>query len=888
VELDTTASVPLSSLEDSTRSIDRTTLRRAALQEDGATLDLLTFHQGRDIFRDRDLLEGDSMVATVVIHIPLQASSSASDEESFHETVSWNMADPATPSPMVFATTIGGQLGLSYPMIWDLAHSIQLQLTEFVQDHFSYAESTIDRKAASVQMIPYLYGDVTGFAQQGGYTHPLHPPKTRGTLTGLRSESCSAPGRSSGSGRSFGNQKPPSHPLNRLHSTIHSNRSKQHPEPSTSRRRAVPKLPISEFPREVSNGKDVDFVFEDAYQTLYLEHGSFLIQKNDLPSTTESNGETIHAPVPPDDGSVDFCNVCRAVGDLICCDFCPRAFHCECLPSGSIPESMDDEAKWECSCCMQEREGLPSDHIVNTPALNLICAAYRSDVADMTQAQHVAVLSILHEMLRVLMEYDFGDVFRHPVDGKEIPSYHTIVKKPMDLGTICSNLIKGRYQSKSLEGVILAVLKDIELVWHNCFIFNLEGSAVYRMANIHKRRAHSIRQRSFDHLISDRVKLELADYITSLELERDNHRRLDALTTQSKTSLAQSPARHKIMGPPSIHCKQRPIAVLDAESGRLMKVYSTMQSAWNAVNFIYNLKRYDCEWDFNDICNPVKFRQNIVVSCVENPETRLYGYRWLFLDKLRDRIVKFSRTQSRNIREPVEEDIFTVPDDPILEELVEVVKNENSFIFRSVAEALSFPGISGDVSELRERLQHLAPGADFQIFDESMWKRCNAEEFDTYGVEYVKEDTVCGDTVLCGFLHIQAAFEDWCHTLDASVTTTEAVRSLDVFSRSYLDHNRYVDGIRWRRLAQPRERLEEDNDTLVAQSKVDTTSTSVSHVGFQQETASSTTHSTDNSSSSKVYDLETVPSPKSPLKLGGGAVEENDTNVSGGKILKFH
>jgi hypothetical protein len=141
--------------------------------------------------------------------------------------------------------------------------------------------------------------------------------------------------------------------------------------------------------------------------------------------------------------------------------------------------------------------------------------------------------------------------------------------------------------------------------------------------------------------------------------------------------------------------------------------------------------------------------------------------------------------------------------------------------------------------------------------------------------------------VLCGFFHIQAAYEDWCRTLDSSVTATETVRTLDVFSRSYLDQNSYVDGIRWRRLAPNRVRMEDDNETLVAQSKVDTASTSVSRFGLQQETASSTTHSTDNSSTSRVYDLETVPSPKSPLKLGGGDAEENETNVNGGKILKF-
>ena len=844
------------------RSLDA---RQTARQDDGVTIDLLAFYQGRDVVQ-QDPGEGDAMVATVAIHIPI------SEDAVFRESMAWNLADPATPSPMEFATTMGSQFGLDYPMIWDLAHSIQTQLADFV--HASYTEP--ERKGAAAPMVPYLYGDVTGFAQPEGFTHPLHPPKSRGS--GLCSESFLA-GRSL-SGRSFGSHQPPAVPLHRLPSSSSTSQAikSKHPAADSGRRRTVPKLPISEFPREVSNGKDLDFAWEDAYQTLYLKHGSFLIQKNELPADATA------LAVAPDDGSVDFCNVCKTVGDLICCDFCPRAFHCGCLPRGAMPESMDDEAKWECSCCIEEREGLPSDHIVDTPALTSIAEAYEIDMADVTMAQHATVLGIVHEMLCVLMDYDFGDVFRRPVNGKEIPSYHTIVKKPMDLGTICTKLLKGRYERKSLEGVILAVLKDVELVWHNCFIFNVEGSAVYRMANIHKRRAHSIRQRSFDHLISDRVKLELADYITSLELERDNHRRLDALTTQSKTAMAQSPVRHKILGPPSVHAKQRPVAVLDADSGRLMKVYSTLPSACNAVTFIFNLKRYECEWDFNDICTPVKFRQNVMLPSSENPEIRLYGYRWLYLDKLRNRSVKFSRPQKPKIPEPVEEEVFTIPDDPIMEELVEVVQDEKSFIFRSVAEALSFPGISGNACELDQQLQRLVPGTDFQVIGGSMWKRCDPDEFDTYGIAYVKEDTICGDTILCGFLHIQAAYEDWCRTLDASITTTEAVRSLDLFSRSYLNQNRYVDGIRWRHVAPTRVRTEDDSETVVAQSKV---GTSVSRFGLQ-ETSSSTTHSTDNSNTSKVYDLETVPSPKSPLKLGGGGdVEENETNGKGGKILNF-
>ncbi|PSN61289.1 hypothetical protein BS50DRAFT_578665 [Corynespora cassiicola Philippines] len=71
----------------------------------------------------------------------------------------------------------------------------------------------------------------------------------------------------------------------------------------------------------------------------------------------------------------------------------------------------------------------------------------------------------------------FSYPFMTPVDpvALNIPSYLTIIKKPMDFGTIEKNLKAGVYQSaKDFH-------KDAQLVFHNCFKFNPEGDEVNKM-----------------------------------------------------------------------------------------------------------------------------------------------------------------------------------------------------------------------------------------------------------------------------------------------------------------------------------------------------------------------------------------------------------------------
>jgi bromodomain-containing factor 1 len=80
--------------------------------------------------------------------------------------------------------------------------------------------------------------------------------------------------------------------------------------------------------------------------------------------------------------------------------------------------------------------------------------------------------------LRKTKHYDINAAFMQPVDpvALNIPSYHKIIKKPMDLQTMLTKLNGGEYTSaKEFE-------KDFDLIIKNCRTFNGEDHIVYAQA----------------------------------------------------------------------------------------------------------------------------------------------------------------------------------------------------------------------------------------------------------------------------------------------------------------------------------------------------------------------------------------------------------------------
>ncbi|MBA0876283.1 hypothetical protein Goshw_007906 [Gossypium schwendimanii] len=81
-------------------------------------------------------------------------------------------------------------------------------------------------------------------------------------------------------------------------------------------------------------------------------------------------------------------------------------------------------------------------------------------------------------LLNALMKHPAGWVFNQPVDpiALKIPDYFSIIKNPMDLGTIKSKLVKNAYLG------IEEFVADIRLTFSNAMLYNPPSNNVHKMA----------------------------------------------------------------------------------------------------------------------------------------------------------------------------------------------------------------------------------------------------------------------------------------------------------------------------------------------------------------------------------------------------------------------
>ncbi len=270
----------------------------------------------------------------------------------------------------------------------------------------------------------------------------------------------------------------------------------QPPPPEDVVKKIVKKVPREEFPSEVCDGINYDPSHEDDYRTIFTPEGSRLSSipplKVEEPSTPEE--ETNDDLYDNVDGNFDVCSICNKGGDLICCDFCPRSFKADCLnlSKSELPK------RWECPKCIKDGEVQEGDHIENSTNFNKLASLYRELEKDEKEPNmfkpKVTIVSIAVDIINRLKNYDFGDVFAVPVNPEEVPDYLTVIKTPMDLGTIETNIINGVYLKKlthldcngcsKMERIALEVLKDIELVWHNCWLYNAKGKFILHWLHI--------------------------------------------------------------------------------------------------------------------------------------------------------------------------------------------------------------------------------------------------------------------------------------------------------------------------------------------------------------------------------------------------------------------
>ena len=587
----------------------------------------------------------------------------------------------------------------------------------------------------------------------------------------------------------------------------------------TRKHAVVPKAPLKDFPREVCGLIELEPGTPDDYLKVYAKEGSYIV--DDFPESwaeASKASQSVCSSVPPsdgeavEDGNVDYCIECEQHGSLLCCDTCPRAFHKNCI-SGGKSQKISDRF-WECHVCAKEKDCLDSDAVDGKKSMDQICATLlHLDPSNEENLKAMNILSKIHEMILRLLDYDFGYMFSEPVG--DIEGYKDIVKNPMDLGTICAKLINGGYVSKlqsgpTLDDVILAVLKDVELVWHNCFNFNLEGSAVYRMAAVVSRRAHMICKKSFQSDLSEEVKRGVKEFVTSCEMERGKISRPSGTsifsTAEEKRLRARKPrGRHKITVK-VFKSSNRAVAVVDPALGRVVKIYSTAKSAMQAMHALEHAG-HRSEWHLASGESTVK---HWIQKSAVDASLLIFGYRWVYLDSLRARKVKFKAASS---------------------DLIEMKFNDYTFIFMSAEEALSFPHLSKEIKlgELRESLQSLnrgegwvevSGGVQFRRPEIENQKRTlgkspveeednDAGKSNKLGIslgnnvdmfersKFVKEDLISGRK-LVGFDTYDAAYEDWVHTIACSPTFPRSEsKSMEHFKEFYLGGDRNVDGLYW-------------------------------------------------------------------------------------------
>jgi len=538
---------------------------------------------------------------------------------------------------------------------------------------------------------------------------------------------------------------------------------------NSSLRTVVKKVPATELPREVCNGVDVDPGNATIYATVYLK---------------KSKKKT-------EDGSMDHCIVCKKAGKISCCDHCPRAFHAACLPE---PPAASALASWKCPSCRQEEAPSSSDRLTGltyATRMAVVCDEYVTAVDDL---QLVRTLCMVLEMVVILMDYDFGTLFRQPVDAQAIPDYPLYVKHPMDLGTIVSQMVNGVYLQRHaasaenaaartvLENTVLDVLKDLHLVWHNCFLFNLEGSAVYRMAQVQQRKASNMAKASLPPM-PERVQTGLTNFIRECHQARQAFKasagpnKPSALPVSWTKPVLKHSIKSSITALPA-----RPVCVLDAGLGRVVQMYTGVAAVVDALSFL--MKRpWPCEFAASELDAPVKV-QGILQQAATDSRVKLFGYRWIFWDDL-------ERAQNSKASPALGTNGGSTATHKTM------VQVDNTWVFGSLTTALAYTGGPPH----RWNTSPPQAGAVVQAHGHE-WKwlwnhgQVVAQAPD---VVCVKRDQLTKRD-LVGFTSWEAAHEDWCKCLEAQGDVKVPITK-ESFMKFYMGKkNSAVSGLLWIRV----------------------------------------------------------------------------------------
>ncbi|KAK8746824.1 hypothetical protein OTU49_016838 [Cherax quadricarinatus] len=191
-----------------------------------------------------------------------------------------------------------------------------------------------------------------------------------------------------------------------------------------------------------------------------------------VPSDTKNGKNLGLAPgtsVPwkkdPNDPNDDWCAVCWDGGDLICCDFCPKVFHVHChIPT--LTHLPTENEKWQCMLCTD----LDSLQLYDSDEKSKRKLGLTS--RDIKVAQRI--------LLELYCNYEASQPFRELVD-RELTEYYEVIKNPMALEIVKRKLVPDSpHHYEGLEDFV----RDIRLIFRNCYEFNPKDTEIYQNAKI--------------------------------------------------------------------------------------------------------------------------------------------------------------------------------------------------------------------------------------------------------------------------------------------------------------------------------------------------------------------------------------------------------------------
>ncbi|XP_037781495.1 E3 ubiquitin-protein ligase TRIM33-like isoform X2 [Penaeus monodon] len=167
----------------------------------------------------------------------------------------------------------------------------------------------------------------------------------------------------------------------------------------------------------------------------------------------------------PNDPNDDWCAVCWDGGDLICCDYCPKVFHVHChIPT--LTHIPTEHEKWQCMLCT-DLDNLDTFDSNDKSKRKLGLAS-----RDIKVAQRI--------LLELYCNYEASQPFRELVD-RELTEYYEVIKQPMALEIVKRRLAPDSQDHyEDLEDFV----KDIRLIFKNCYEFNPKDTEIYQNAKI--------------------------------------------------------------------------------------------------------------------------------------------------------------------------------------------------------------------------------------------------------------------------------------------------------------------------------------------------------------------------------------------------------------------